>query len=162
MNILRHLAHSSLAALFASATLCAVAQAPSYGPSINLEQARKVIAAAQAEARKSSLPVAVAVFDTAGQLVAFEKMDDTQTGSIEVAQDKGRSAALFRRPTKVLEDVVASGGAGLRYLSLRGGSPIEGGLPIVVGGKIIGAIGVSGGTSTQDGMIAKPGAEALK
>ncbi len=135
---------------------------PSYGTSINLEQARKVIAAAQAEARRNDWPVAVAILDTAGNLVAFEKMDDTQTGSILVAQDKGRSAAIFRRPSKIFEDAVAGGGAGVRFLNMREASASEGGLPITVGGKIIGAIGVSGATSQQDGMVAKAGAEALE
>ena len=89
-------------------------------------------------------------------------MDDTQTASIDVAQDKGRSAALYRRPTKVMEDAVAGGGAGVRFLNLRGASTVEGGLPIIVNGKVIGSIGVSGVTSQQDGMVAKAGADALK
>jgi uncharacterized protein GlcG (DUF336 family) len=150
-----------LAAFFAVAAFGAWAQVPSYGTPINLEQALKVIAAAQAEARKNSWPVAIAIFDTAGHLVAFEKMDDTQTASIAVAQDKGKSAAIFRRPTKVMEDAVAGGGAGVRFLNLRDASTVEGGLPITLGGKIIGSIGVSGVTSQQDGMVAKAGAEAL-
>ena len=162
MKVFRHAIQFMLAALFAAVAFGAWAQAPSYGPSINLEQARKVIVAAQAEARKNSWTVAVAVLDTAGNLVAFDKMDDTQTGSILVAQDKGRSAALYRRPSKVFEDIVAGGGAGVRYLNLRDVSAIEGGVPITVGGKIIGAIGVSGVTSVQDGMVAKAGADALK
>src|SRR5450755_3518683 len=111
MKLFRHAIRLMLAAFFASAAFGAWAQMPSYGTSINLEQAKKVVAAAQAEARKNSWPMAIAVFDTAGQLVAFEKMDDTQTGSIAVAQDKGKSAAIYRRPTKVMEDAVAGGGA---------------------------------------------------
>ena len=89
-------------------------------------------------------------------------MDDTQTASIGVAQDKGRSAAIYRRPTKVMEDAVAGGGAGIRFLNLRDASTVEGGLPLTVGGKIIGSIGVSGVTSQQDGVVAKAGADALK
>jgi uncharacterized protein GlcG (DUF336 family) len=142
--------------------MSASAQVPSYGPSINLEQARKVLAAAQAEARKNNWPVAIAVVDTHGDLVAFEKMDDTQIASVQVAHDKGKSAAIYRRPTKVFENLLAGGGAGTRVLTLRNASTVEGGLPIVVGGKIIGGIGVSGVTSEQDGMVAKAGADAIK
>jgi len=162
MKVLHHAVRFMFAAFLAVAAFAACAQVPSYGTSINLEQAKKVLAAAQAEARKNNWPVAIAVLDTSGNLVAFEKMDDTQTASIGVAQDKGRSAAIYRRPTKVMEDAVAGGGAGVRFLNLRDASTVEGGLPITVGGKIIGAIGVSGVTSPQDGMVAKAGAEALK
>ena len=140
----------------------AQAQVPSYGPSINLEQARKAIAAGQAEARKNGWPVAIAVLDTAGQLVAFEKMDDTQSASMDIAIDKGRSAAIFRRPTKVMEDAVAGGGAGVRFLNLRAASTVDGGLPIIINGKVVGGIGVSGVAGNQDGQVAKAGADALK
>jgi glc operon protein GlcG len=150
----------AIAALFVSPY--AWTQVPSYGPSINLEQARKVLAAAQAEARKNNWPVAIAVVDTHGDLVAFEKMDDTQIASVLVAQDKGKSAAIYRRPTKLFENLLAGGGAGTRVLTLRNASTVEGGLPIVIGGKIIGGIGVSGVTSEQDGVVAKAGADALK
>ncbi len=139
----------------------ASAQVPQYGTSINHETARKVVAAAVAEARKMSLPMAVAVVDNAGQLVAFERMDNTQTGSIEVSQDKAVSSAIFRRPTKAFQDAVAAGGAGLRVLTLRGANAVEGGVLLTVDGKIIGALGISGGSSEQDGMVAKVGAEAL-
>jgi uncharacterized protein GlcG (DUF336 family) len=138
------------------------AQVPQYGPSINLEQARKAIAAGQAEARKNSWPVAIAVLDTAGNLVAYERMDNTQTASVQVAIDKGRSAAIYRRPTKVFEDLVAKGGAGVRVMNLRDASVVDGGVPIVVDGKVIGGIGVSGVAGDQDGMVAKAGADALK
>ena len=139
----------------------AQAQVPQYGPNVSHEQARTVVAAAIADARKQSLPMAVAVVDTAGQLVAFERMDNTQTGSTLVAQDKATSAAMFRRPTKAFQDAVAGGGAGLRILTLRGANAIEGGLPLVVDAKIIGAIGVSGGSAEQDGVVAKAGTDAL-
>ncbi len=138
------------------------AQVPQYGPDINLEQAKKVIAAAQAEAKKNNWPVAIAVVDNHGFLVAFEKMDNTQTASVNVAVDKAASSATYRRPTKAGQDAVAGGGAGIRMLNLRGMSSVEGGLPIVVGGKIIGAVGVSGVTSDQDGVAAKAGVDALK
>ena len=140
----------------------AQAQVPQYGANITLEQAKKAIAAADAEARKNGWPVAIAVVDTAGQLVAFQRHENTQTASIQVAQDKGVSAAMYRRSTKVFQDLVAGGGVGLRILGLRGASPVEGGLVIAVDGKIIGGIGVSGVNSDQDGVVAKAGADAVK
>jgi glc operon protein GlcG len=105
--------------------------------------------------------VAITVVDTAGQLVAFVRMDNTQTGSIDAAQDKAKSAAMYRRSPKVFQDSVAGGGAGLRTLNLRGAGAVEGGLPIVVDGKIVGGIGVSGVNADQDGMVAKAGADSL-
>jgi uncharacterized protein GlcG (DUF336 family) len=140
----------------------AQAQVPQYGPNVTLEQAKKAVAAAEAEARKNNWPVAIAVVDTAGMLVSYQKIDGTQNGSVMIAQDKAVSAAMLRRPTKVIQDAVAGGGAGVRFLGLRYASPVEGGLPIMVDGKIVGAIGVSGVTSDQDGMVAKAGADSLK
>jgi uncharacterized protein GlcG (DUF336 family) len=141
----------------------AFAQMPNvYGLSINVETAKKVAASAIAEARKNNWTMAVAITDTGGNLVYFEKMDGTQTGSVRVAIGKSRSAVLFKRPTKALQDTVAAGGEGLRMLRLEGAVPIEGGLPLLMDGKIIGAIGVSGGTSQQDGVVAKAGADTLK
>jgi len=146
-----------------SATTAALAQMPNgYGIAINLETAKKLAAGALAEARKNNWTMAVAVTDTNGALVYFEKMDGTQTGSVDVSQAKARTAALFKRPTKAFQDVVASGGEGLRVLALPGAVPIEGGLPILIGDKIVGAIGLSGGTSAQDGICAKAGLDALK
>jgi uncharacterized protein GlcG (DUF336 family) len=133
-----------------------------YGMSISPENAKKIAAAAIAEARKNNWAMAVAVVDTAGILVYFERMQDTQLGSVQVAQEKAKSAALFRRPTKVFQDQVAAGGAGLRILGLAGAVPVEGGIPLIVDGKIIGAIGASGGSSDQDGNTAQAGAAALK
>jgi uncharacterized protein GlcG (DUF336 family) len=130
-----------------------------YGPSIGVEAARKVATGAVAEARKNGWNVAVAVTDTAGILVFYEKMDGTQVGSAPVAVEKAHSSALFRRPTKSFEDAVNSGKT--NYLALQGAVPLEGGLPIVVEGKIIGAVGVSGATSAQDGTCAKAGAAVL-
>ena len=164
MRHARTFAHFVLATAITGATALAQAQAPAvpqYGANVNLEQARKAMAGAMAEARKMGIPMAVAVVDNAGMLVAFERMDNTQTGSVLVAQDKGSSAAMFRRPTKAFQDVVAGGGAGLRILTLRGANAVEGGLPLVVDGKIIGGIGVSGGSSEQDGVVAKSGTDAL-
>ena len=141
----------------------ASAQMPNlYGAPINAENAKKAAAAALAEAKKSNWTMAAAVTDANGALVFFEKMDGTQTGSVDVAIGKARSAALFKRPTKVFQDVVAGGGEGLRILALQGAVPIEGGLPLLMDGKIVGAIGLSGGSSTQDGVAAKAGMEALK
>lgn len=144
-----------------AAAAVAQAQVPQYGANVTHEQARKALAAAIADARRQNLPMAVAIVDTAGQLVAFERMDNTQTASIAVAQDKALSAAMYRRPTKVFQDLVAGGGIGLRVLSLRGANAVEGGLPLAVDGKIIGAIGVSGGSSEQDGVVAKAGVDGL-
>lgn len=151
-----------VAALLALASLAVHAQPrPEYGPSINLEQARKALAAGQAEARKQSWPVAIAIVDNAGLLVAYEKMDQTQTASVQVAIDKAVSAAIYRRPTKVFEDLVAKGGNGMRVMNLRNASTVEGGVPIYLDGKIIGGIGVSGVNSDQDGVVAKAGADAI-
>lgn len=139
----------------------AQAQVPQYGTEVTLEQARKAIAAGQEEARKNSWPVAIAIVDNHGFLVAFEKMDNTQTASVQVSIDKALSAAMYRRPTKAFQDGVAGGGAGLRALNLRGASVVEGGLPIMMGGKIVGGVGVSGVNADQDGVVAKAAASAL-
>ncbi len=162
---------SALATIFAIVMATAAAnaqQTPSappttpYGPPITLEAAKKVMAAAEAEALKNNWDMAIAILDSTGHLVMLHKLDNTQYGSIPVAEDKARSAVDFRRPTKVFEDLVAQGGLGTRTLALRGASPLEGGLPIIVNGKVIGAIGVSGATAVQDGLVAKAGAAAAK
>jgi len=151
---------SMLLALCASSAL---AQMPNpYGAPINLENAKRAAAAAAAEARKNNWNMAIAVTDGGGALVYLEKMDATQTGSVKVAIGKARSAAMFKRPTKVWQDAVAGGGAGLRVLGLQGAVPIDGGLPIVMDGKIVGAIGVSGAAGDQDAQCAKAGVDALK
>lgn len=133
-----------------------------YGAPISLEQARKLIAAAEAEAAKQKWPVAIAIVDGSGHLVAFARLDNTQLGSIEVALEKAKCAALFRRPTKVFEEGLAKGGENLRALKAPGVIPIEGGLPIIHEGKVIGAIGVSGVKATEDGQVAQAGIDALK
>jgi glc operon protein GlcG len=133
-----------------------------YGTPITLEQARKLVSAAEAEAKKQKWPVAIAIVDPAGHLVAFAKMDNTQLGSINVALEKAKCAALFRRSTKVFEDGLVSGGANLRVLKVPGAIPIEGGLPIIQDGKIIGAIGVSGVKPNEDGKVAQAGADVVK
>jgi glc operon protein GlcG len=132
-----------------------------YGMPISLDNARKAAAAAIAEAQKNGWLMAVAVTDPSGELIYFAKMDGTQTGSVNVSIGKSRSAALFKRPTKVFQDMLASGGAGIRVLALERVIPIEGGVPLVINGEIVGAIGVSGGSSDQDGVVAGAGAAAL-
>jgi glc operon protein GlcG len=149
-----------VAGLSLSAFSVAAQQRPPYGTAINLDTARKVGAAAEAEARKNGWNVAIAIVDNHGLLVFYEMLDDTQTASATIALEKARTSATYRRPTKELEDGIAAGRNAI--LGLPGSTPIEGGLPIVVGGKMIGAIGVSGVTSPQDGMVAKAGVEALK
>lgn len=133
-----------------------------YGASVTVENAKKAAAAALAEARKNNWNMAVSVVDTGGNLVYYEKMDNTQLGSAEVAIDKARSAALFKRPTKAFEDALATGGSSLRILSVKGAVPVNGGYPLVMDGKIVGAIGVSGDTADHDGQCAKAGADSLK
>lgn len=132
-----------------------------YGAPIALEEARKAAAAALAEARKNGWIMAVAIVDPAGDLVYYERMDHVQSGSTRVCIAKARSAALFKRPSKAFQDALAGGGAGLRVMALEGAVPVEGGVPLVVDGKIVGAIGLSGDVSENDGKCAKAGAEAL-
>lgn len=139
------------------------AQLPNpYGASIALENARKAATAALAEARKNGWSMAAAVVDQAGDLVYFEKLDGTQAASTSIAVEKARASARFKRPTKALQDTLAAGGEGLRILGLPGAVPVDGGVPIVMDGKIVGAIGLSGGTSAQDGQCATAGAAVLK
>jgi len=149
-------------ALAALALGSVTVQAQSYGPNVNLAQARQVISAAQAEAEANGWAVAIAVVDTAGNLVAFEKRDDTQTASVQVAQDKAVSAAIYKRPTKAFSDALAGGGVGLRVLTLQGVNGAEGGEPLLHNGEIIGAVGVSGVTSEQDGQVARAGVAAVQ
>jgi glc operon protein GlcG len=132
-----------------------------YGLGIGIEAAKKVAAAALAEARRNSWTMAVAIVDTAGDLVYFERMDATQIGSVTVAIEKARSAARFKRPTKAFQDTLAAGGEGLRVLGITGAVPVDGGIPIVVDDKIVGAVGVSGGLSSQDGQCGKAGAAVV-
>ena len=131
-----------------------------YGSPISLDAAKKVMAAAEAEAMKNNWPMAIVILDSTGHPAMLHRLDNTQYGSIRVAEDKAQTALDFRRPSKVFEDLVAQGGIGMRTLGLRGATPIEGGFPIIVDGKIIGAIGASGGTAPQDGQVAKAGADA--
>jgi len=143
--------------------LFAQAQGPKpNGPPISVESAKKIASVALGEARKNNWYMAVAVVDPSGTLVYYEKMDNTQAGSASVAIDKARTASLFKRPSKAFQDMVAGGGQGLRILGLPGAVPIEGGVPLVVDGKIVGAIGVSGDSADHDGICAQAGADTLK
>jgi glc operon protein GlcG len=140
----------------------APAPAPDYGNPVTLETAKKIVAASEAYARNKKWAVVIVIVDTGGNLVVLNKIDNTQIGSIDVAIGKARTANNFKRPTKALEDAVTGGGTGLRVLSLPNAVVIEGGEPILVDGKIVGAIGVSGVQASQDGEVAKAGLAALK
>ena len=158
----RHLLALTLASLVLFAASSAIAQAPppEYGAPITIEQAKKIMAGAEAEATKNKWPVVITILDSGGNTVMVHRLDNAQWGSVQIAHEKARSAVALRRPTKVFQDLVAQGGANLRLLSI-GYSVLEGGIPIVVGGKIIGAIGVSGVTSQQDAQIGQAGIDAL-
>jgi uncharacterized protein GlcG (DUF336 family) len=139
------------------------AQMPNpYGAPISLEDAKKPAAAALAEAAKNKWTMAVAIVDPSGNLIYYEKMDNTQIASATVCIDKARSAAIYKRPTKAFQDGLAAGGTGLRILRLQNAIPVEGGLPLIVDGKIIGAIGVSGDSSEHDNQCATAGAALMK
>lgn len=133
-----------------------------YGEPITLEAAKKILNAARAFAISKQWTVVIVIVDTGGNLVLLEKFDNTQIGSIDVAIGKAKTANNFKRPTKTFEEGIANGGAGLRVLNVPGILPVEGGDPILVNGKIIGAIGVSGMKSTEDEEVAKAGLAALK
>jgi uncharacterized protein GlcG (DUF336 family) len=149
-------------AAFSQTQPSTAASIPLYGDAISLENAKKILGAAEAFAKSKQWPVAIAIVDTGGNLVAFEKMDNTQVGSIEVALAKAKTANNFKRPTKAMEDALAGGGAGLRVLSVPGALPLEGGEPIYANGKIIGGIGVSGMQSGQDAEVVKAALAVLK
>ena len=134
---------------------------PPYGPAIGLVDARKCVAAAQAYATKNQWFMVMTVVDSGGHVVLTERMDNAQYGSVAPALDKARTAAAFRRPSKVFEDLIAQGGAGLRIMRLDAVLPIDGGLPLEVKGALVGAIGISGGTSAQDGEAAAACVAAL-
>jgi uncharacterized protein GlcG (DUF336 family) len=132
-----------------------------YGPPIALAQAKVIMAAAEKEAAANHWPMAIAIVDSTGHLVLFQRADQTQLGSMEVSVGKAMTAVKFRRSTKVFEEAIAGGGAGLRLTTMPGVLALEGGVPIVVNGQVIGAIGVSGMLSTQDAQVAAAGLAAL-
>ncbi len=138
------------------------ASPPEYGAPISLGDAKRVMAAAEAEAIANQWPMVIAIVDSTAHLAMLYKMDNAQLGSVDVAQAKAVTALKFRRETKVFQDAIAGGGVGLRVLAMPGLTPLEGGAPIFKDGKIIGAIGVSGMLSTQDAQVAAAGVNALK
>jgi len=154
---------SIIALFFVLISASSLAQTPPfYGEPVSLENAKKVLHAAEAFAISKQWTVVIAIVDTGGNIVALEKIDNTQIASIDVAIAKAKTANYFKRPTKALEDAIAGGGVGLRVLSLPGAVPVEGGELILSNGKIIGAIGVSGMSAAQDGEVAKAGVAGLK
>jgi glc operon protein GlcG len=155
---------ATVAAMIVATAVTSLAQQPPapYGAPMSLDTAKKAMAAAEAEAVKNNWPVAIAILDTTGSLVLLQKLDNTQTGSVEIAIGKARTALDFRRPSKAMQDAVAGGGAGLRLLSARNVLALEGGVPVVADGKIVGAIGVSGVMSDQDAQVAMAGAATAK
>jgi len=134
---------------------------PEYGPPLGLAEAKRIVEAAVAEARRQGWAMVVAVLDSSGHVVVLERMDHAQYGSIELALAKAKTATHFKRPTKLFEDTIAQGGIGLRLLSADAFCLFEGGLPLLCDGKLVGAIGVSGARSEQDGIVAEAGAQAL-
>lgn len=153
---MKTLALSILLALAAAPAVSA--QLPTM-PYLDLDAARGIATAAEAEARRHGWTVAIAVVDAAGGLIVFQRLEETQPASLDIAIAKARTAAAFKRSTKLFEDAVSDGRAAL--LGIDGLVPIEGGLPLVVDGRVIGAIGVSGVTPEQDGMVAAAGIAAL-
>jgi uncharacterized protein GlcG (DUF336 family) len=133
-----------------------------YGAPITLDQAKKVMAAAEAMAIENNWYVAISIMDSGGNPVMLHRLDGTQLASIRIAEGKALTAVEFRRPTKAMEDSIASGGVGLKYISVPNVSFIDGGIPIIVDGLIVGGIGVSGVHATQDAQIAQAGAGAIK
>ncbi len=132
-----------------------------YGAPISPEKAKAVMAAAEAEARANDWPMVIAIVDSGGHLVMLHSFDHAQHGSVLIAQEKARCAVNFKRATKTVEDAVAQGGLNLRMLATPGMVPLEGGVPLIAEGRIVGAIGVSGMRSNQDGRVAEAGAKAL-
>lgn len=163
---MNRLTMAAVAAAFLLSPIAAVAQTPAapppYGVGIGFDAAKKALAAAEAEAKKNNWPVAIAIVDSSAKLVAFSKMDNTQHASVDIAIGKATTAVNLRRPTKALQDGIAQGGVNLRLLAVPGVMPLEGGVPIIADGKVVGAIGVSGVLSSQDAQVAQAGVDAVK
>lgn len=159
MRSLKSAAVLCVVALFVAGSAFAQQMPNPYGPNISLEKAKAVAAAAAAKAKEMKVNMCLAVVDTGGQLVYFERFDVVQWGSIDVAIHKAKASVQYKRPTLALENAVK---ANVTYLTLDGITAIEGGVPIIEGGKIIGAIGASGGSSVQDGQVAQAGAAVIK
>ena len=132
-----------------------------YGPPLTLDEAKQVMAAAEAEAVRNGWPVVIAILDSGRHLTMLHRVDHAQYGSIEIAQLKAATALNFKRPTKAFQDLIETGGVHLRLLAMPNMLPMEGGIPLLRGGKIIGAVGVSGVQSGQDAQVAEAGAAAL-
>jgi glc operon protein GlcG len=162
MRMLKTLIGAFVLALMAAATAGAQTTPPPYGPPIGIEGARAVMAAAESEAAKNNWAVVISIIDSGGNIVMLHRHNDVQLSSIDISQGKAKTALMFKRPSKVLDDAISGGGAGLRFLALKDIVPLEGGLPIVADGKIVGAIGVSGVLSAQDSQVARAGADGLK
>jgi glc operon protein GlcG len=160
--MLKTLTGALVLALLAAAPARAQTTPPPYGPPISIEGARAVMAAAESEAAKNNWAVVICIIDSGGNIVMLHRHNDVQLSSIEISRGKAKTALMFKRPSKVLDDAISSGGAGLRFLALKDIVPLEGGLPIVADGKIVGAIGVSGVLSSQDSQVARAGADGLK
>lgn len=132
-----------------------------YSNRFNLADARRVVDAAEEEATRYGWPMVIAVVDSGGHLVLQQRLDGAQLGSIDVARQKAETAVLFRRPTRVFEDALAQGGLHLRLLGMNNLVPLDGGIPLIRDGAVVGAIGVSGMRSDQDAQVAQAGADAL-
>ncbi|HEY5064970.1 MAG TPA: heme-binding protein [Xanthobacteraceae bacterium] len=144
-----------------AAPAAAPAPRPAYGPAITLDQAKRAMAAAELKAAENSWQVAITILDSGGNLVMFHKVDNAPLFAITVSQGKARTALDFKLPSKALDYAITAGGAGMRLLALNDTTPLEGGVPVMVDGKIVGAIGVAGALSPQDAEIAKAGADVL-
>jgi uncharacterized protein GlcG (DUF336 family) len=162
MITLKSIVGACLVALLAALPARAQTTPPPYGPPIGIESAKKIMAAAEAEAGKNNWSVVIAIIDSGGHVVMIHRHDNVQLSSIEISQGKAKTALMFKRPSKVLDDAISSGGPGLRFLALKDIVPLEGGVPILADGKIVGALGVSGVLSSQDAQIARAGLEGLK
>jgi len=162
MNVIKTVVAVGAITLVSAFTALAQQPPAPYGAPMSLDAAKKAMTAAEAEATTNKWPVAIAILDTTGSLVMLQKLDNTQTGSVEIAIGKARTALDFRRPSKAFQDVIAGGGAGLRLLSAHNVLALEGGVPVIVDGKVVGAVGVSGVTSEQDAQVAMAGAAAVK
>ena len=138
-----------------------VASLPLYGDPISLDQAKAVMEAAESEAAREGWPMVIAIVDSGANLLMLHRMDQAQLGSVLVAQQKAETAARYRRPTKAFQDVLAEGGVGMRLLGMSNLIPLEGGLPLILNGRVVGAIGVSGMQSAQDAQVARAGLVVL-
>lgn len=153
---LKSILHLCSGLIFAAfATLASAQDRPPYGTAVNVATAKKIAAAAVAEAQKNNWRVAVAVVDNHGVLVYYEMIDDTQTASSQIAIDKAKAAAMYRRPTRAFVDAIAKTGPAI--MTLPGVVASPGGMPIMVGGRVVGGVGVSGVTGDQDEQISKAG-----